>query len=137
MLLAGQVVLLSVPVPGQPLTASAPPTPEAAFARELVTMLRPMDRSAGLPRVPSFHDRILPYELRALETALSAAVRTWEHETLALEKRIRPTLSSLLNKVRRHPQPLLETACMGAVQLGTIKDTEKHTVSYLARTWVQ
>ena len=94
---------------GQPLTTSAAPSLAAPFVRELMTMLRPADRSAGLPRVPSFHDRILPYELRALETALSAAVRAWEVETLALEKRIRPTLHSLLNKVQMLHQlkPLL------------------------------
>ena len=98
--MGGQVILLSVPVGvGKPLSKAAAPSLESPFVREMGIVLRPMDRTAALPRVPSFRDHILPYELRAVETALSAAVQSWEAETAALEHRILPTLRALLQKV--------------------------------------
>ena len=47
-------------------------------------------------------DAALPYELRALEAALSAAARLLEHETSALEARSLPALNSLTQKVRNN-----------------------------------
>ena len=44
-------------------------------------------------------DAALPYELRALEAALSAAARLLEAETGALEARALPSLHSLTQKV--------------------------------------
>ena len=96
-----QVILLSVPVGvGKPLCKAMPPMLDSAFVREMGIVLRPLDRSAALPRVPSFRDHVLPYELRAVEAALSAAVLSWEAETAALEHRILPCLRALLQKVR-------------------------------------
>ena len=50
---------------------------------------------------PSAVDAALPYELRALEAALSAAARLLEAETTALEARALPSLHFLTQKVRR------------------------------------
>ena len=49
---------------------------------------------------PSAVDAALPYELRALEAALSAAARLLEAETSTLEARALPSLHSLTQKVR-------------------------------------
>jgi hypothetical protein len=57
-------------------------------------------RSCNAP--PSAVDAALPYELRALEAALSAAARLLEHETSALEARSLPALNSLTQKVRNN-----------------------------------
>ena len=48
---------------------------------------------------PSAVDAALPYELRALEAALSTAARLLEAETSALEARALPSLHSLTQKV--------------------------------------
>ncbi|BDA42583.1 magnesium transporter MRS2-B [Coccomyxa sp. Obi] len=95
-----EVILLSSPVSGQPLTASTSPTPEDPFVKELAAVLDPLEaaRSHNSSRVETF----LPYELRALEHGLATAVRSWEFETLGLEKRTVPVVKSLLNKLSRH-----------------------------------
>ena len=49
---------------------------------------------------PSAVDAALPYELRALEAALSAAARLLEAETSTLEARALPSLHSLTQKVQ-------------------------------------
>ncbi len=92
-----QVILLSSPVSGQPLTASTSPSPEDPFVKELASMLDPLEaaRLHNSSRVETF----LPYELRAIEHGLATAVRSWELETLGLEKRTVPVVKSLLNKV--------------------------------------
>ena len=46
-------------------------------------------------------DRQLPFELRALESALAAAVRTLEIEAMFLEKQTLPALSRLMQQVSR------------------------------------
>ena len=56
-----------------------------------------MLRSSG---PPSAVDAALPYELRALEAALSAAARLLEAEMSTLEARALPSLHSLTQKVR-------------------------------------
>ena len=45
-------------------------------------------------------ERQLPYELRAVEVGLATAVRAWETEAIGLEHKTKPTLRSLLQKVR-------------------------------------
>lgn len=82
---------------GQPLTASTSPTPEDPFVKELAAVLDPLEaaRLHNSSRVETF----LPYELRAIEHGLAMAVRSWEIETLGLEKRTIPVVKSLLNKV--------------------------------------
>ena len=50
---------------------------------------------------PSAVDAALPYELRAVEAALSAATRLLDAETGALEARALPSLHSLTQKVGR------------------------------------
>jgi len=54
---------------------------------------------------PSAVDAELPYELRALEAALSVAARLLEHETSSLEARSLPALNSLTQKVRDFCRP--------------------------------
>ena len=49
-------------------------------------------------------DAALPYELRALEAALSAAARLLDHETSSLEARSLPALNSLTQKARSQPK---------------------------------
>lgn len=46
-------------------------------------------------------DRQLPFELRALESALAAAVRTLEIEAMFLEKQTLPALTRLMQQVSR------------------------------------
>ena len=93
-----QVILLSSPVAGHPLTASKCPTPGDTFVQELATTLDPVE--AAIAHHSSRVETFLPYELRALEHGLATAVRSWEVETLALENRTFPVIKSLLNKVR-------------------------------------
>lgn len=50
------------------------------------------------------------YELRAVEAALAAAVRSYEAEVAALETRLLPCLHKLLHKVRSHAP--LALACV-------------------------
>lgn len=63
------------------------------------------------PCLRSTIDRQLPFELRALESALAAAVRTLEIETMILEKQTLSALSRLMVKVGRlsKQSPLLLT----------------------------
>ncbi|CAL8467760.1 g7298 [Coccomyxa elongata] len=95
-----EVILLSSPVSGQPLTASTSPSPEDPFVKELASVLDPLEAASShnSSRVETF----LPYELRAIEHGLATAVRSWELETLGLEKRTVPVVKSLLNKLSRH-----------------------------------
>ncbi|KAK9909360.1 hypothetical protein WJX75_001012 [Coccomyxa subellipsoidea] len=95
-----EVILLSSPVAGHPLTASKCPTPGDTFVQELATTLDPVE--AAIAHHSSRVETFLPYELRALEHGLATAVRSWEVETLALEKRTFPVIKSLLNKLSRH-----------------------------------
>lgn len=71
--------------------------PEDPFVKELAAVLDPLEaaRLHNSSRVETF----LPYELRAIEHGLAMAVRSWEFETLGLEKRTIPVVKSLLNKV--------------------------------------
>lgn len=48
-------------------------------------------------------DRQLPFELRAMESALAAAVRTLEIETMMIEKQTGPALSKLMQKASLFP----------------------------------
>lgn len=82
---------------GQSLTASTSPTPNDTFVQELASLLDPVE--AAIAHHSSRVETFLPYELRALEHGLATAVRSWEVETLALEKRTFPIVKSLLNKV--------------------------------------
>ncbi|EIE24723.1 hypothetical protein COCSUDRAFT_62141 [Coccomyxa subellipsoidea C-169] len=91
-----EVILLSSPVAGQSLTASTSPTPNDTFVQELASLLDPVE--AAIAHHSSRVETFLPYELRALEHGLATAVRSWEVETLALEKRTFPIVKSLLNK---------------------------------------
>ena len=94
--MVAQVVLLSSPIPGQPLTSSSNPSVDDEFVGELKSILSMAGSSAHrLSRV----ERALPYELRAVEVGLATAVRAWEVEAIALEHRTRPTLRALLQKV--------------------------------------
>ena len=88
-------MLLSSPVPGQPLTSSSNPSVDDEFVGELKSILSMAGSAHRLSRV----ERALPYELRALEAGLATAVRAWEVEAIALEHRTRPTLRALLQKV--------------------------------------
>ena len=98
---AAQVVLLSSPIPGQPLTSSSNPSVDDEFVGELKSILSMAGSSAQrLSRV----ERALPYELRAVEVGLATAVRAWEIEAIALEHRTRPTLRALLQKVCKLPR---------------------------------
>ena len=89
------MVLLSSPVPGQPLTSSSNPSVDDEFVKEMKSILSMAGSAHGLSKV----ERKLPYELRAVEVGLATAVRAWEIEAIALEHRTRPTLRALLHKV--------------------------------------
>ena len=73
----------------------------------------PMHRSCLIPVICALHsdappsavDAALPYELRAVEAALSAAARLLEAETSALEARALPSLHSLTQKVGQQGVP--------------------------------
>lgn len=91
------MILLSSPVPGQPLSVSKPPLPDDSFAKEMTAILSPIEAAAA--HRSSKVEIVLPYELRAIELGLATAVRTWETETVRLEKRALPCLQALLNKV--------------------------------------
>ena len=90
-----QVVLLSSPIPGQPLTNSSNPSVDDAFVKEMAAILSGADAAHHQSRV----ERALPYELRAVEVGLATAVRAWEMEAITLEHRTKPTLRALLQKV--------------------------------------
>ena len=100
-----QVVLLSSPVPGQPLTASSNPSVDDDFVKEMTAILSGADAAHRQSRV----ERALPYELRAVEVGLATAVRAWEMEAVLLEHKTKPTLRALLQKVRP-PQGLCTPA---------------------------
>lgn len=91
-----QVVLLSSPIPGQPLINSSNPSVDDDFVKEMTAILSGADAAHRQSRV----ERALPYELRAVEVGLATAVRAWEMEAIVLEQRTRPTLRALLHKVR-------------------------------------
>lgn len=91
-----QVVLLSSPIPGQPLTNSSNPSVDDAFVKEMTGILSGADDAHQQSRV----ERALPYELRAMEVGLATAVRAWEMEAITLEHRTKPTLRALLQKAR-------------------------------------
>ncbi len=90
-----QVVLLSSPIPGQPLINSSNPSVDDDFVKEMTGILSGADAAHSQSRV----ERALPYELRAVEVGLATAVRAWEMEAIVLEHRTKPTLRALLHKV--------------------------------------
>jgi hypothetical protein len=73
------------------------PTPDVGFSREMSAILDPIQ--AAVAHQKSKVEIVLPYELRAIELGLVTAVRSWEAETLGLEKRTLPCLQALLQKV--------------------------------------
>ena len=107
---AAQVVLLSSPIPGQPLTSSSNPSVDDEFVGELKSILSMAGSAHRLSRV----ERALPYELRAVEVGLATAVRAWEVEAIALEHRTRPTLRALLQKVANFLARLLHKQAFAA-----------------------
>jgi hypothetical protein len=91
------VVLLSSPLPGQPLTNSSNPSVDDDFVKDMTAILSLADAAHSQSKM----ERQLPYELRAVEVGLATAVRAWEMETITLEHKTRPTLRALLQKVCR------------------------------------
>ena len=91
------MVLLSSPLPGQPLTNSSNPSVDDDFVKDMTAILSLADAAHHQSKM----ERQLPYELRAVEVGLATAVRAWEMETITLEHKTRPTLRALLQKVCR------------------------------------
>ena len=89
------MVLLSSPIPGQPLINSSNPSVDDDFVKDMTAILSLADTAHRQSKM----ERQLPYELRAVEVGLATAVRAWEMETIALEHKTRPTLRALLQKV--------------------------------------
>ncbi|CAL5219734.1 g1631 [Coccomyxa viridis] len=104
-----EVVLLSSPIPGQPLTNSSNPSVDDDFVKEMTAILSGADAAHRQSRV----ERALPYELRAVEVGLATAVRAWEMEAIVLEHRTKPTLRALLHKMSRIELGRLRS-CKGA-----------------------
>ncbi|KAK9843507.1 hypothetical protein WJX81_006572 [Elliptochloris bilobata] len=96
-----KVFLLSAPVQSQPLTVGTFPAIENFFVRDLCIRLKPERSPRSGCATPLATDRNLPYELRAVEGALAAAVRSYEAEVAALEARLLPCLHKLLHKLSR------------------------------------
>jgi hypothetical protein len=71
-------------------------------------------------------DAALPYELRALEAALSAAARLLEAETSALEARALPSLHSLTQKVAA---PAYECCC--SAEVTRLCDSSRRVCTYI------
>ena len=105
-----QVVLLSSPIPGQPLINSSNPSVDDDFVKEMTGILSGADAAHRQSRV----ERALPYELRAVEVGLATAVRAWEMEAIVLEHRTKPTLRSLLHKVRSPGRSALDCKLAGS-----------------------
>ena len=130
--MAAQVVLLSSPIPGQPLTASSNPSVDDEFVAELKSILSLAGSAHRLSRV----ERALPYELRAVEVGLATAVRAWEVEAIALEHRTRPTLRALLQKVSKLPHLTAAQAglpCRWSCTLQLIKVSPSEILAATAR----
>ncbi|KAK9820050.1 hypothetical protein WJX72_005485 [[Myrmecia] bisecta] len=92
-----QVTVLSVPDRHQP-GVPVPPSSDHPAVQELILFLRPSQyRDSAQRRIEV--DQSLPYELRALEGALSAATQDLAQHIAALEERITAVLDFLVQKV--------------------------------------